>query len=62
MTVRTFSQISFLATAFAFATPAVAGSDDYAFQPVQAEVTKGDESPLLYGSYRRRQTSQCPTP
>ena len=42
MTVRTFSQILFLATAFAFATPALAGSDDYAFQPVQAEVTKGD--------------------
>lgn len=42
MTLRTFGQITFLATAFVIATPALAGSDDYAFQAVQAEVKKGD--------------------
>lgn len=42
MTLRTIGQITFLATIFAIATPALAGSDDYAFQPVQAEVKKGN--------------------
>ena len=43
MTLRTIRQITFLVTIFAVTTPALAGSDDYAFQPVRAEVMKGKE-------------------
>jgi hypothetical protein len=32
-----------IALATGFATPAIAGSDDYAFEPVKPEVRKGDD-------------------
>ena len=43
MPIRTISQIAILATICALATPGLAGSKDYAFQPVQAEVMQGEE-------------------